>query len=385
MGADGPGKTSVGKRKTLKRRGAVARGFASAQLLASTCAVLLATSSAVPARQLPHAGSRDAAAHLATPGAGPFAVGEIVTTLTDNSRRVTLPGRRRVPRRLVTVIRYPAVGEPSQTDEPGAPSARVDGPFPLIVFAHGFRATPDSYSRLLRAWAQAGYVVAAPVFPLTNTRAPGGADESDLVNQPKDMSFVISRMLARSATEHGVLAGLINPNEIAVAGHSDGGSTALAVAYNRLYVDHRIRATAILAGAEIPGVYGYDFPAPSPPLLAVQGTADTSNIPASTRIYFRIAPAPKFLLSLLGAGHGPPYINEQPQLGIVEQVTIAFFDAYLKGVSGSLSRMWRAGDISRVATLTGQPPLPAKPQQEIKSVSIRDGASWMPSPWPARG
>jgi predicted dienelactone hydrolase len=251
------------------------------------------------------------------------------------------------------VIRYPAFGKPSQIDIRGAPPAGIDGPFPLIVFAHGFRATPDTYSRLLHAWAQAGYVVAAPIFPLTNTRAPGGADESDLVNQPKDTSFVISRMLVRNATGRGVLSGLINPSQIAVAGHSDGGSTALAVAYNRHYVDHRIRASVILAGAEIPGVYGYDFPPPSAPLLAVQGTADTSNAPASTSIYFRIAPPPKFLLSLLGAGHGPPYISEQPQLGVVEHVTIAFFDAYLKGVSGALSRMWKAGDVLRVARITG--------------------------------
>ncbi len=317
------------------------------------CAVLLGASNVAPAGQLPHRVFREASARLATPRGGPFAVGEVVLTFTDNSRRVTSPGRGRVPRRLETVIRYPALGDPSHIDIRGAPPASVDGPFPLIVFAHGFRATPDTYSRLLRAWARAGYVVAAPIFPLTNARAPGGANESDLVNQPKDMSFVISRMLVRNATGHGVLSGLIDPNQIAVAGHSDGGSTALAVAYNRHYVDHRIRATVILSGAEIPGVYGYDFPAPSPPLLAVQGTADTSNVPASTRAYFRIAPPPKFLLSLLGAGHGPPYISEQPQLGIVEHVTIAFFDAYLKGVSGALSRMWNAGDVSRVARLSG--------------------------------
>ena len=234
----------------------------------------------------------------------------------------------------------------------GAAPANDAGPFPLIVFAHGFRATPDSYSRLLRAWAQAGYVVAAPMFPRTNVRAPGGADESDLVNQPKDMSFVISRMLAITATGDGILTGLINPNRIAVAGHSDGGSTALAVAYNRHYVDHRIRAAVILAGARIPGVSGYNFPAPHPPLLAAQGTADTSNIPASTRNYFRIAPPPKFLLTLPGARHGPPYISQEPQLRIVQRVTISFFDWYLKRLAGALSRMWNAGDVGRVARLS---------------------------------
>jgi hypothetical protein len=41
---------------------------------------------------------------------------------------------------------------------------------------------PATYASLLLAWARAGYVVAAPVFPLTNASAPGGANESDLVS-----------------------------------------------------------------------------------------------------------------------------------------------------------------------------------------------------------
>ena len=314
--------------------------MASAWLVGAACAVLLGFSSV------------DASAQPATPPAGPFAVGKITINFTDNSRRITLAHRRRVPRQLQTVIRYPALGDPSRVDVRDAPAASVDGPFPLIVFAHGFDVTPDTYSRLMRAWAQAGYVVAAPTFPLTNANAPGGAKESDLVNQPKDVSFVISRLLARNTAGYGVLSGLINPNQIAVAGHSDGGSTALAVAYNRHYVDHRIRAAVILSGAEIPGVTGYSFPAPSPPLLATQGTADTSNIPASTRTYFRLAPQPKFLLYLLRAGHGPPYISQQPQLSIVEQVTIAFLDTYLKGLSEASSRMWSAAFAPGVATLS---------------------------------
>jgi predicted dienelactone hydrolase len=314
--------------------------LASTWLAVTACAVLLGLNSV------------DASAQPVTPPAGPFAVGKIVVTFTDNSRRITLRHRRPMPRQLQTVIRYPALGDPSQVDVRDAPPASGGGPFPLIVFAHGFDVTPDAYSRLMRAWAQAGYVVAAPTFPLTNAYAPGGAKEWDLVNQPKDMSFIISRLLSRNALGYGVLSGLINPNQIAVAGHSDGGSTALAVAYNRHYVDHRIRAAMILSGAEIAGVFGYSFPAPSPPLLAVQGTADTSNSPSSTRTYFRLAPPPKFLLYLLRAGHGPPYISQQPQLSIVEQVTIAFLDVYLKGLSEASPRMWSAGNVSGVASLS---------------------------------
>ena len=282
---------------------------------------------------------------------GPFAVGEILIHFTDASRTVTFPGGRPQPRPLETVIRYPALGSSSRVDVRDARPARADGPFPLIVFAHGFNVTPATYASLLQAWARAGYVVAAPIFPLTNANTPGGANESDLVNQPRDLSFVITQLLGRDASRYSVLSRLIRRHEIAVSGQSDGGSTALAVACDSQFVDHRIGAAMVLSGAEIPGVGGYNFPAPSPPLLAVQGTADTSNAPASTYRYFDLAPQPKFLLSLLGAGHLPPYTTQQPQLAIVERETIAFLDRYLKRIPGARSLMWRAGKVAGIATL----------------------------------
>jgi len=280
-----------------------------------------------------------------------FAVGKIVVTYVERRRRVTLPDGRSVPRSLTTIIRYPALGRPSRKDQPGATPAKSGGPFPLIVFAHGFDITPAPYARLLRAWVRAGFVVAAPIFPLTNPRAPGGPNESDLVNQPKDLSFVITRILAGNDRSHGILSGLINSRQVAVAGQSDGGSTALATAYNRHYFDRRVKAAMILSGAEIPGVHGYTFPRPSPPLLAVQGTADTTNAPSSTYHYFALARQPKFLLSLLGASHLAPYTHEQPQLGIVERVTVAFLDRYLKHLPGARARMRKDGNVPNLATL----------------------------------
>lgn len=284
-------------------------------------------------------------------GSRAFAVGEIVVGYTDRSRRVRLPGRGLVPRPLVTIVRYPAEGGPAGVDVRGAPPARPRGPFPLIVFGHGFAATPAVYARLLRAWAGAGYVVAAPIFPLSNARAPGGPDESDLVNQPVDMSYVVTRMLAANAAGRGILRGMIDSREIAVAGQSDGGSTALAVAYNTHFLDRRVGAAVILSGAEIPGIGGYRFPAPSPPLLATQGTADVVNAPSSTYAFYRIAPQPKFLLSLIGAPHRSPYTNEQPQLGVVERTSIAFLDRYLKHHAGAAPGMRAAGEVPGVATL----------------------------------
>lgn len=269
----------------------------------------------------------------------PFAVGEMVMTFVDRSRVVTYPGQAPQPRRLVTIVRFP----------------RSHGPFPLIVFGHGFAVTPGIYARLLDSWARAGYVVAAPVFPLGNANAPGGPNEADLVNQPRDMSFVITKLLTLTGRDHGPLAGKIAPHEIAVAGQSDGGDTALTVAYDSALRDARIRAALILSGMEIPGVGGYDFPAPSPPLLATQGLADTINPPGATYAFFDAAPAPKYLLTMPGAPHLGPYTDEQPQLGVVERVTIAFFDRYLKGSHGALARMKAAGHVPGVADLEADP------------------------------
>ena len=285
----------------------------------------------------------------------PFAVGERVITITDPSRTVQFPGQPRQPRKLVTVIRYPAVGASSETDVAGAVPDRPAGPFPLVIFGHGFTVTPTIYARLLAAWARAGYVVAAPIFPLENENAPGGPDESDLTNQPRDMSVVITRMIEANVDRAGAFHGLIDPRRVAVAGQSDGGDTALAIAYDRYFLDRRVRAAVILSGMEIPGVGGFDFARAgrpqSPPLLATQGTADTINPPNFTRMFFEAAPAPKYLLQLLGAGHIGPYTDEQPQLGIVERVTIAFLDGYLKGEPDGVRRMIAAGNVSGVASL----------------------------------
>jgi dienelactone hydrolase len=249
----------------------------------------------------------------------------------DRSRTVRRPDGRHVPRPLETIVRYPASGSG----------------YPLVVFGHGFAVTPAVYASLLRAWANAGYVVAAPVFPLGNADAPGGPNESDLVNQPRDMSFVISALLSLNASTASVLHGTIDPSRIAVAGHSDGAETALAVAYDSRFRDRRIRAAVVLSGAAFPGMGA--FPPGGPPLLAVQGTSDPINSPGTTAAYFQLARRPKFLLWLVGASHRPPYTTEQPQLGIVEQATTAFLGHYLKGTPlGAFDRAARRPGLSEL-------------------------------------
>jgi fermentation-respiration switch protein FrsA (DUF1100 family) len=169
------------------------------------------------------------------------------------------------------------------------------------------------------------------------------------------MSFVISRLLAAGAASSGSFTGLIDPTRIAAAGQSDGGDTALAVAYNRNFRDSRISAAIILSGAEMPGVGGFTFPSGGPPLLATQGTADTVNPPDLTSTFFEPARRPKFLLSLPGAEHLPPYSDQRPQLTIVERVTTAFLDSYLKQEPGAQRRLLAAGNVPATATLLAEP------------------------------
>src|SRR5690242_8232221 len=88
----------------------------------------------------------------ATATTRPPGVGVHTFVFVDRSRTIRLADGRHVARRLATIVRWPLSG----------------GSHPLVVFAHGFALTPADYAPLLQAVASAGYVVAAPLFPLTN-------------------------------------------------------------------------------------------------------------------------------------------------------------------------------------------------------------------------
>jgi dienelactone hydrolase len=220
------------------------------------------------------------------------------------------------PRTLVTELRYPAGG----------------GPFPLLMFAPGFMQCGAPYANLLRTWASAGYVVATVDFPRTDCRVGASADEADLVNQPADMSYVISKLLTLSARPGDPLSGLLNPRQIAAAGQSDGGDTVAALAANACCADHRLTAVAVLSGAEWPPMPGRYFTGRTPPMLFTQGSADTINPPAaSVRLYTADRSRERYYLDLFGADHTAPYWGSDPAERLVSRETLAFFDHYVLG------------------------------------------------------
>jgi predicted dienelactone hydrolase len=209
-----------------------------------------------------------------------------------------------VDRTRVTPVNGTVAERPNRTLDTMVQVPDGDGPFPLVVFAHGFGATVEVYEPLLREWAAAGFVVAAPRFPLTYAGTPGGINGGDVENQPGDVSFVIDRILAESKRSSGDLAGVVDPDAIGVAGHSNGGITALGIIGNSCCRDPRIKAAAVLDGVDSPYSTGtYDL-TDLPPTLWVHGTKDPAIGYDEAVRMFNTAKGPKALLSLEGADHG---------------------------------------------------------------------------------
>jgi predicted dienelactone hydrolase len=270
------------------------------------------------------------------------AVGMLTETFVDTQRPTVAwgPNAQAPSRTLVTTIFYPAEGSPSsRPPDIGATPDRTDGPYPHIVFAHGLGSDPLQYEKLLGYWAAAGFVVAAPRFPLTSDLTPGGPDAGDVVNQPADMSFVITSVTNASAHTSGDLSDLVNSDEVGAAGHSNGAITTLGLIANTCCKDQRIKAAVVMAGDEVPFSSGTYEMADAPPLLLVHGTAD-QLLPYPLAIgMFNAARGPKGLLTIHGGGHESAAALSASSSSSVLRTTTDFFTAYLRGDHAAIARI----------------------------------------------
>ena len=272
--------------------------------------------------------------------AGSESVTNTTMTFVDPSRAT--PAWNGMPakpsRTLVTSIWYPARGS-------GSVGTAGDGPYPLIVFAHGLGGSPQGYEQLLTAWAAAGYVVAAPLFPLSSSVTPGGPDGGDVGSQPGDMSFVIDQVLKAAAATNGPLSGLVDPNEIGAAGHSNGAITTLGLVANTCCRDSRVKAAVVMAGTTEGLGRGHYRLAKAPPLLVVQDLHDGLVPYADAVAVYNQARGPKALLALSwdsaadasgSTAHMAASGEVGPTAGPVIESTTAFFNAFLKHKHGAL-------------------------------------------------
>jgi dienelactone hydrolase len=288
--------------------------------------------------------------------AGSTLVATTTMTFVDASRSTPpwdgMPGK--ASRTLVTTIWYPARASGS-----AAPSG--NGPYPLIAFAHGLGGSPQQYQQLLRSWAAAGYVVAAPLFPLSSNQTPGGPDGGDIGNQPGDMSFIIDQVLNASAAPNGPLSGLVDRNEIGAAGHSNGAITTLGLVANSCCLDTRVKAAVVMAGTtEGLGRGSYEL-AKAPPLLVVSDVHDGLVPYADAVAVFNQARGPKALFTLDwdsssdntgSTAHMAASGVVGPTSGPVIKSTTAFFNAFLKHEHGALQAVSADGRSSLSALHT---------------------------------
>jgi pimeloyl-ACP methyl ester carboxylesterase len=240
---------------------------------------------------------------------GPYEVRTESITLEDPSR--STPARGSVPAkagRLLVTDLYVPVGAAT--------------PLPLVVFAHGWNSDPGVYDVLLQQWAQAGFLVAAPVFPDSTDLYPG-SPVSDYADQARDISFIITSLLQSSVVD-------VDPHRIAVAGHSDGGTDVALLALDPSYADSRIRAFVSLSG-EMPSGVDPFTPGPTPGSLFVAvGTSDEYGLyPLSTEVY-QAAIMPKVLLTEQGGDHLGSFISSTPASAVMREATVRFLEHALE-------------------------------------------------------
>jgi predicted dienelactone hydrolase len=217
---------------------------------------------------------------------------------------------------LETTIAYPAA---------------ADAPAPLVVLAHGYNANPGKFLELIGAWAEAGYVVAAPQFPLTNdvTNRDGPAD--DVFNQPADVSYVIDRMLALDE-RRGPLRGRIDAKHIGLAGLSLGGWTTYGVVFDTCCRDERIDAAIAMSAlrGEFPGG---TYELESVPVMLMHAAADP--LYSTSAATYPLLAAPKWFVTLHGGTvlrHAAPFEDSpDPADDLVRRATTSFWDRYLRG------------------------------------------------------
>ena len=271
------------------------------------------------------------------PGMGPpFTVRSETITLFDPSR--STPARGAVPpssgRRLVTDLLVPS----------GAPA-----PLPLVVFAHGWNSNPAVYRPLLEQWAQAGFLVAAPVFPDSTDLYPG-SPVSDYADQALDMSFVITSLL------HGGTVS-VDPSRIAVAGHSDGGTDVALLALDPAYADPRVRAVLCLSGELPSGVAPYTVGATPAALLVAVGSDDEYGLAPLTPLVFQDAQASsKAMIVEQGGDHLGSFVGATPAAAAMREETTRFLELALEPRSPSTADVLAALQPPGSPALTIVPP-----------------------------
>jgi predicted dienelactone hydrolase len=242
------------------------------------------------------------------------------------------------------------------------PDPASAGPWPVIVFSHGFHGCNTQSTFLTAALAQAGYAVFAPNHhdaachdlrawaerPDVSFGDPERWTEDTYADRGRDIRHLLDALQQDPAYRDGRL----DFQHIGLVGHSLGGYTALGLAGAWPgWKDPRVKCVVALspyatpygARSSLGGIAGI-------PVMFQGGTRDVAITPFVARaggIYDQ-SPAPKFFVEFTGAGHFAwTDLNPTFQPSIIAY-TSAFLDQSLKGTAFPPALKKRHGDVSDV-------------------------------------
>lgn len=174
----------------------------------------------------------------------------------------------------------------------------TDGPYPMMVFSHGFGAYPTEYQEQLAHAASWGFVVVAPyhvergLLSLLGTQERVEIDEGEVMMNSADLAR------AEAQEESSLLAGALAPEgDVVVMGHSAGtGSSVQAATGERA---SEVLGSILMAGS---GFRSEGTP-PDSPVLFIAGDDDRVAELEGIEESFEAANDPKELVTFVGAGH----------------------------------------------------------------------------------
>lgn len=258
-----------------------------------------------------------------------------VPPVTDQTAPVPDLGVFGVQADEVMVIRpdsstFPAVVyHPIQISKDGVPFARITYPVPTIAFGHGYLASPDLYASTLEHLASHGYIVIA-------TRS-GGETFPDHRALADDLLLSLTYMTLQSGDPGSQFYQQVDPNRLAMIGHSMGGGAAILAAAD----DARVKAVATLACAETDPSAIEAAARMAVPALYLYGTEDSIAPPDQHALaVYANAGQPKLAMGIIGGCHcgfidewmsfcDVGSLSRTDQLSLVWDRLTAFLDLYL--------------------------------------------------------
>jgi predicted dienelactone hydrolase len=309
-----------------------------------------------------------------------YGVAQRTVTYVDKTRPIKASGDfgGTTDRRLDLIVWYPVpAGAPANASATPPPGVK----WPLILYAHGTMGHSDNATHIVRDLVQRGYVVAAPNFPLTSSASftkITHPDLSDVVNQTKDLSFIIDSLLGDS-----FFGPLIDKQKVGSMGHSLGAVTNYFAVFGSKTREPRISAVILLgAGDPVQAAlsndmgFGGSWPAPvHVPVLFLSAEKDLfARLTGGPHAAYARVPAPKYEVMVKKGAHVwfrdstdqpadnknpdclffersapgmvvPGCEEREPLIGPARQQEItrtavrAFFDAYLKNDDAARSRL----------------------------------------------